>query len=268
MNGSENTDDLFLEYVSASLTPARKDELEALLAGEGYDVAELREMAVLYMDMDDIDIPAPSERLDEKFYAMLDAEKKCIDVEEKRRPFLERITGVSFPRVISRMAYAAVFIAIGWMVAGMFQPEDKYEIKLQYMASEVNEMKKMMMFSMLNRKSASERLMAVQYLRDLVPDDEQVLTAMLDVFERDPNVNVRLATLDVLSTVEWDDRIREGLISNIEKQDSPLVQLALVDVMVSSGEDRAVEPLRQLLLRKDLNITVRSRVSEGLRYLS
>ncbi|MBU8922932.1 MAG: HEAT repeat domain-containing protein [Bacteroidales bacterium] len=267
MNGSENTDDLILEYVSAALTPARKEELEALLAGEGYDIDELREMALLYDGMADIDIPAPSEKLGEKFYAMIDAEKGQRDVEKERRPFLERITGISFPRVISKLAYAAVFIVIGWTAASMFQPEEKYEKKLQYMASEVNEMKKMMMFSMLNRKSASERLQAVQYLRDLVPGDEQVLTAMLDVFERDPNVNVRLATLDALSTVEWDDRIREGLISNIEKQDSPLVQLALVDVMVSSGEDRAVEPLRQLLLRKDLNLAVRSRVSEGLRYL-
>lgn len=269
MNEKYNVDDLVLEYLSGGLSRSRKKELETLLGGEGYDISELREMAGLYDEMGDIAVPLPSEGLGDRFYAALEEEKRLSRAGSSVTPSAPGwFSRISFTAILPKLAYAALFILIGWTAGGGFRSGEEYDRKLQYMSTEVSEMKKMMMFSMLNRESASERLQAVQYLRDLVPSDERVLTAMLDVFERDPNVNVRLATLDALSTVEWDERIREGLISNIEKQDSPLIQLALVNVMVSSGERRALEPLRHLLLKKDLNMTVRSRINEGLRYLS
>ena len=47
----------------------------------------------------------------------------------------------------------------------------------------------------------------------------------------------------------------------------PIVLIELVNLMVSIDERRAVGPFKQLLERPDLNVTVRDRVEDGLRYL-
>lgn len=265
----EKHEDLVLEYITGDLSHARKRELELLLAERGFEPEELRRLREIYGRLGELPVPEPGEAMSDGFYAMLETEKERLAARygEGELPARRPAAG-GFGRLWPRLAYAALFILIGWSAAYWVTPSRRYETKLQYMTIEMAEMKKMMMFSMLNRTSVSERLQAVQYLQDLVAEDDQVLTAMLDVFERDPNVNVRLATLDALSHATGDERVREGLILSIRQEDSPVVQLALVDVVVSRRIERAIEPLRNLLTRPDLNMTVRNRVNEGLRLLS
>ncbi|UCF05895.1 MAG: hypothetical protein JSV33_02330 [bacterium] len=265
----EKHEDLVLEYIKGDLSPARKRELELLLAGRGFEPEELRRLRKIYSSLGELPVPEPGDAMTDGFYAMLETEKKRLAAKDGEDELpARRLAAGGFGRLWPRLAYAALFILIGWSVAYWVPPGRRYETKLQYMTIEMAEMKKMMMFSMLNRTSVSERLQAVQYLQDLVPEDDQVLTAMLDVFERDPNVNVRLATLDALSHATGDERVREGLILSIRREDSPVIQLALVDLVVTRRIELAIEPLRHLLKRPDLNMTVRNRVNEGLRLLS
>lgn len=259
-------------------------ELRKMLLESGHDPAELDEIVALYRDMGDIDVPGPGQELSDRFYAMLEGEKRAAaagdraegsgPVEEGRHFSLFSWLFRPGPAVaFARAAFAAVFIAAGWFGAGLLGTNDagsgvEYAERLEYVTSEMTEMKKMMMFSMLSRDSASERLQAVQYLKDIAPGDEQVMTALLDIFERDPNVNVRLASLDALAAAGDDDRVTEVLLSNIESQESPLMQLALVDAMVSKGEDRALGHFVHLLERGDLKPVVRRRINEVVRFLS
>jgi hypothetical protein len=251
-------DDLVLEFVSGDAAPERAAEIIRILGEAGYEPDELRELKKTYELMGELPVPEPGEGMTEDFYAMLEDEKARIAMKKSR----------DLSWLWPKLAYAALFLIIGWSIAFVAPPGGRDDGRIEYMASEMAEMKKMMMFSMLNRSSASERMQAVQYLKELAPEDDQVLMAMLDLFESDPNVNVRLATLDAMAMTSGDERIRESLLRNIGIQDSPLVQLALVDVVVAIGEKRAVEPLTDLLRRKDLNFSVRGRIEEGLRFLS
>jgi hypothetical protein len=265
----EKHEDLVLEYITGDPSPARKGELELLLAERGFETEELRRLREIYSSLGELHVPEPGDAMTDGFYAMLETEKNRLAAQDGEGELpARRPTAGGFRRLWPRLAYAALFILIGWSAAYWVPPSRRYETKLQYMRTEMTEMKKMMMFSMLNRTLVSERLEAVQYLQGLVPEDDQVLTAMLEVFERDPNVNVRLATLDALSHATGDERVREGLIHSICQEDSPVIQLALVDLVVSRRMEQAIEPLRYLLERPDLNMTVRNRVNAGLRLLS
>ncbi|HSG28442.1 MAG TPA: HEAT repeat domain-containing protein [Candidatus Krumholzibacterium sp.] len=258
-------------------------ELRRMLSESGHEGAELEEMVALYMEMGDIEVPGPGQELSDRFYSMLEEEKLAAAATgpdpaarpaEDRRPSL--LSWLFAPRpavMLARVAFAAVFIAAGWLAAGMREPGETasaadYAERLEYVTSEMTEMKKMMMFSMLSRDSAAERLQAVQYLKDMAEGDEQVLTALLGVFERDPNVNVRLASLDALASAAGDERVAEVLLRNIESQESPLMQLALVDAMVSRSEPRALGHFVHLLERDDLRPVVRRRINEVVRFLS
>ncbi len=260
-------------------------ELRKMLLESGHEGAELEEMIALYREMGDIDVPGPGQELSDRFYSMLEEEKGCAAAagtgrgsvashDEGRKPSLLSWLFAPRPAVaLARVAFAAVFIAAGWFGAGMREPGETassadYAERLEYVTSEMAEMKKMMMFSMLSRDSAAERLQAVQYLKDIAEGDEQVLTALLGVFERDPNVNVRLASLDALASASGDERVAEVLLRNIEVQESPLMQLALVDAMVSRSEPRAIGHFVHLLEREDLRPVVRRRINEVVRFLS
>ncbi len=274
-------DDLMYEYISSQPAADREAELARLLEENGYDIGELRELRKTYIDLGEIRIPRPRHEMTGGFYAMLESEKRkaaewAAGCAEKRAIPAGRLRGMlsglvshgGSGRPAMRFAYALLFVLVGWTAAFWIPPGHRYEEKIRDMTTEVTEMKKMMMFSMLNRSSASERLQAIQYLKDIVSEDDEVMTAMLDVLERDPNVNVRLATLDALSLAARDERVKEGIIHNITIQDSPIIQLALVEFAVSMKDERAADALRTLLQKNDLNMTVRSRANDGLRRLS
>lgn len=261
------------------------NELRKMLIEAGHEPEEIDGLLSVYAGLGDIPCPGPGQELSDGFYAMLDAEKARLEAEGRERDAADRapgsvhwksLLGMIFggrpAAVLARAAVAVLLVAAGWTSARLAAPgtgvSGEYEEKLAFMSSEMAEMKKMMMFSMLNRDSASERLTAVQYLGNLAPGDEQVTTALLEVFERDSNVNVRLATLEALVTAGDDPRVTEALLRNIGSQKSPLVQLALVDAMIQKGEERSLGHFVHLLERDDLRPMVRTRVGEVVRFFS
>jgi hypothetical protein len=90
----------------------------------------------------------------------------------------------------------------------------------------------------------------------------------LATLNNDPNVNVRLTTLEALTHFARDPVVREGLIQSILQQESPLVQAALADVMLRLQEKRAIPSFKKLLLQKDLNGMVRTKIEETITRLT
>jgi hypothetical protein len=63
-------------------------------------------------------------------------------------------------------------------------------------------------------------------------------------------------------------QVREGLIQSITRQESPLVQIALADVMVGLQEKRSVKQLQRLLEQENLDETVKIKIKETVKVLS
>jgi hypothetical protein len=96
-----------------------------------------------------------------------------------------------------------------------------------------------------------------------------VVSALLSTLNNDPNVNVRLATLEALAPLaQQDATVRLGLVHSLAQQPSPLVQSSLADVMVQLQERRSVKPLRELLKQADLDETVKDKIEQSIRTLS
>lgn len=62
--------------------------------------------------------------------------------------------------------------------------------------------------------------------------------------------------------------VKEGLIHSLSKQTSPLVQVALIDLIVNMRERRAIDSLKQLIENEKFNPDVRRRAEQGLQKLS
>jgi HEAT repeat protein len=94
-----------------------------------------------------------------------------------------------------------------------------------------------------------------------------VLTALLDTLMHDSNVNVRLAAIDALRQFGSQQVVRNGVVQALTRQDSPMVQMALIDLVVDWREKESVDTLRILSQNQNLNEAVRERAQDGLMQL-
>jgi HEAT repeat protein len=83
----------------------------------------------------------------------------------------------------------------------------------------------------------------------------------------DPNVNVRLAAVDALKKFGERQMVRNGVEQALNKQDSPLVQTALIDYVVEMQQKESLNTLRKLSKDADVNETVRKRAEWGVAHL-
>ncbi|HWG87176.1 MAG TPA: hypothetical protein VN679_05290, partial [Candidatus Acidoferrales bacterium] len=84
----------------------------------------------------------------------------------------------------------------------------------------------------------------------------------------DSSVDVRLAALDVLSRYGNRPEVHQGLVEALQGQQSPLVQLSLIDVLVEQHSSGTADELKQLETNPKLDPSVRKRVQWGIQQLS
>jgi HEAT repeat protein len=83
----------------------------------------------------------------------------------------------------------------------------------------------------------------------------------------DPSVNVRLAAVDALRNFNDSPVGRKGLVQALAKQDSPLVQIAILDQIVELHEKSADSAIQFLLSGQNVNPDVRQRAQWALKQL-
>jgi HEAT repeat protein len=101
----------------------------------------------------------------------------------------------------------------------------------------------------------------------MVQPDPKVLSALLHTVNYDQNVNVRLAALDALHQSTSNDMVRHGLVEALDRQTSPMVQIALIDVLVDIRDQQASGALKDLTQEAGLNPEVRERAQWALEHL-
>jgi hypothetical protein len=267
MNGSD-VNALVLEYLGGHLGADREEALKSLLAQHGYTAEELDDLRETYARLDELPIPAASREMTERFYQMLEAHKGQAVVGPGR--FVDLMVWLRDRcdhRFFARIACGLVLLGIGWSLGSWSAPNERYEQRLDDVTAEIREVKGMMAYAMLSQSSSGERLRTINQIKTCGAVNEGMIAVLLNMLRRDPNVNVRLVALETLAAQTDRPTVRQGLVESLSQQESPLVQLALADVLFSL--DRAVfrSALRRLLERPDLNDAVRARITDGLERL-
>lgn len=215
--------------------------------------------------------PEPSPALELGFHALLNQYKRA----EAETRQLQRVGPFEWIKQLwtiqprFQLAYSIIILAVG-LTAGVIWNNSKNtgNTDVQALSSQVTEMKEMLMLSLLENPSASERMKAVSFVSEENDVNRKVADALLTTLNNDENVNVRLSTLEALSNFANDPVVRQGLIASIIKQDSPLVQAALADVMVKLQEKKAVKPLQKILQSEETNEIIKTKIRESIHKLS
>jgi anti-sigma factor RsiW len=271
----EGVQEELMDWLAGTLPAAQHQAVEAHLTQCPGCQQELATVRALWTTMGELPVPAPSEQMRPRFYSML-AE---FQVEEQRKQrwsidgIIERIKEWWQPAYGMRVAYSIALLLVG-LVGGYAlksRPETS-ELAVQQpttsAAASQSDVHQTQVLAMLNNPSAVQRLRAVSYAEEVAPTNERVVAALLSTLNQDPNVNVRLASLEVLTGLTQDPMVRQGLVRSLTLQDSPLVQSALADVMVQLQERRSVRPLRKMLKQENLNEQVKDKIEQSIESLS
>ena len=229
---------------------------------------ELNHLHSLWTDMEALPQVVPSAELPARFYAMLEGYQKGMEagVQGQTSRFWERLRQVWQDLQTPRWAYAFILFGLG-IGLGLLMNRGNNDQQLTALSQEIRQVREVALLSLLNQSSVGERLQAVSLTYDLDRVDQQVADALLQTLREDPNVNVRLATIEALRAQAHNPHVRQGLIQAISFQDSPLVLLALAETMVLLKEKGSLPEWDEVMKGENLAPEVRQQLQEHLEIL-
>ena len=197
--------------------------------------------------------PPPPPNLERAFQAML------------RRETSSRVTPI-WQKPALGWAAAAILALGGFFVGAQFGGQ-RPKSELEDLRSEMRRMKTLVAMSLLQQQSAVERLRGVNYSGHLENPEEVVVTALVQTLRSDSSIDVRLAAADALRKYSTRPKVSMAMVDALQSQDSPMMQLALIDTLVELQDRRAELPLRHLARETSVNPAVKQRIEKALREL-
>ena len=99
--------------------------------------------------------------------------------------------------------------------------------------------------------SAGTRLEGVYKFEDeFEKEDSKIINTLIKILHDDANANVKIATIDALLKYPTNEKIRISLITALEKEKTPLVQIKIIKSLSFLKENRAQKPLENIINNK------------------
>jgi len=260
----------FADFLTGELDEAARREVQDHIAACAACRTELEELTATWARLDLLPAEQPSGRLRAGFYEMLERAKDGLERQTRARRLADRIAAWWERAWLRKPAFAAAAAAV-LLVAGIGAG---YGIRggsggreVAALRDEVRDMRQTVALSLLSQPSAVERLQGVSYTQQVDRPDNRTLSALVETLNSDPNVNVRLAAVDALYLFRDAPGVKESLTASLALQQAPLVQVALIDLLVEVRESRAAEALKALIAGGKLDPAVKERAEQGLKEL-
>jgi hypothetical protein len=256
------------DYLQESLG----DEQLAAAKAHSAECADCRGMIALWGKLSELPEEHARPALRARFEAMLNAFQEGRWEHEKLKTARKTIPSWGFADLFrapaAQVAFAMLFLVIGVFIGRYLDKPAANTQELAALHSEVSSMRQLVVLSLLQQQSASERLQGVNWSLQVKRADPEILSALLHTLRFDSSVDVKLAALDALRRYNTDPQVRKGLVDALQAQQSPMVQIALIDTLVELHESDAVEHIKKFQKTPNLNPTVRQRAEWGINKLS
>ena len=165
-----------------------------------------------------------------------------------------------------QFAYGILLLGVGLTIGYFMSLKNEGQVIENTIVSnqETEEVREKLVLTLLEQPSANKRLQGVNEVAKMDAATESVTNALFATLNNDSNVNVRLAAVESLSKYVNNPSVRMGLIKSIAEQDSPIVQIALADLMVALQEKESIKSMEQLLNKPDIDTTVSKKLKESI----
>jgi hypothetical protein len=257
------------EALAGKLEPVVRENLIEHLETCSACRAEAAELGVVWRALEAMGEPEPSPQMRARFLETLHAYEEGFQEAQRKQAYAPSRpswwASIFGGRPVWGAALAAAMLAAG-LLGGRFllAPSGAgsgANTEISQLRGQVETLHQLVALSLLQEQSASARLRGVSYSNQMTQPDREVQQALLHAVNHDSNVNVRLSAVDALAKFASSAEVRKALIDSLPMQDSPLVEIALIDLLTQLEERGAVPALRKLAQQQDANESVRARAA-------
>jgi hypothetical protein len=257
-----------LDFIDDRLDAFTREEMDRHLKICEKCRDDLKELKILVKNIAVTEEAEPGEALRENFNTMLQSELNILAtaniIKESRTA---RTLSLAWPSTIWKIA-ACFFILIAGIAIGIKVKsgiESSSSKQMSELKSEVKDMKEALMFTLLKEESPSERIKAVNYTEKMSNPNQEVINALINTLNHDKNVNVRLASLYSLSRFSDNPIVVDSMVTSLNRQTEPLIQVVLINMLAEKRETRAIKPIQDILSSKKTLEEVKDIARKGLK---
>ncbi|HYG01523.1 MAG TPA: HEAT repeat domain-containing protein [Chryseosolibacter sp.] len=254
----EQLESLIIDYIDNKLNNVdrQKVETELMRNAEAYKLyEELKE--VLHV-MEKTSAIEPGQKAKAGFAQALNEE---IASQQRGKLFF-------FSPALYRVAAAVTLLVLGVGIGYWISKHNEQREELIAIKTEMQQTKMLMMRMLNNDQSASQRIQGVNVANRMVKADDEIVKALVNTMNEDPSSNVRLAALDALSKFTNDIDVRDALARSLSKQNDPVVQIALIQLLVKMKEKGVIEDLKRIVDDAETMKAVKDEAYSGIMKLS
>ena len=268
---SQIAQQLIIQYNQGTLSEKDEALLEAYIADGIVEIAQLEDLHELDQQLDTFFEDHLTTSMEQRFDQWLgsletgQAPNRYLEVIKDWWSTIWQLT----PQYT--LAYSLLLFLIGgWISLQVFSNAENGIHSVDKLTAEVKEVKDQqeeLILALFEKESASDRLRVVNQTKSMDEVGEKLINALLHTLNFDENVNVRLVALETLVKYAGNPYVRENLIKSISYQDSPLVQLAMAQVMVELQEKKSKIYFDQILNNEKTPPEVKSSIEQKLEIL-
>lgn len=198
----------------------------------------------------------PSQELRSNFYKMLkDEQRKQKNVLKFKSRHIQ---------LLKTAAQIIILLAIGAIIGTQVTKTRIQNNEILVLKNQVQELNKNMHLTALSETSASQRIKAIQSVKNTTDVDDALLNALINTMNNDDNINVRMTAIYALSRYSQFEKVKHSLIESLHCQTDPLLQITLINILVNLNENRAKEPIQELLKNETIHESVKEQAKNSL----
>jgi len=255
----EKLESLLIDYIDGKLTDTERKTVEQELVRNAGAYTLYEQLKEVIQAMNNASRLEPSSTLKLGFDKMLQEE---MAKQHKGKT-------VFFQPAFYRAAAAVLLLVLGGGI-GFWISNERQEAAIQAkIREEMDRTKRELMAMLDNQNSASTRVMgATVAFKDVTHADDEIVNALVKALNEDPNTNVRIAALEALAKFQRQPHVRKALIASLATQKDPMVQIALIRLMVEMKEKGVIQELERMTTEEGLLPAVKDEAHAGLMKLS
>jgi HEAT repeat protein len=275
------------------LATAAAREIRTHLAGCPDCEREFVTLSQTLNALDAMPAPTPSPRLRARVYAAIAAEQHALRTPATAPAESTASTPVKNPVRSSRSLWfwlvqplaAVALLVLGFTLGNRVAPvpttqpalatttppagDAATQRELADLRKKVDSMSQLVGYSLLQQQSRSsnERLRGVLTSAAVEKPDDKTINDLIGALALDPSANVRLNALEALYPHSDQEVVRAGVLTSLPREQSPVVQISMIDFLVASRDREATPALQKLSANTQADLNVREAAKRALTQL-
>lgn len=256
----EMLESLLIDYIDGKLDSAEVVKVEQLLKQDALALELFTQLKKVIQQMEQQYKLIPAIDANKRFQGTIEAEVQSERKKDSKQVF--------FSPYLMKIAAGFLMLMAALGVGYWVNKTNEQQKQIARLQQQMDSTKQVMIAMIANPQSASQRMQGVVVSYQIKNADDEIINALFKALYNDQSTNVRLAALEALAKFSNQPQVKEGLIKSLSKQNDPMVQISLIQLLVDMKERAVVKELERISRDKEVLKAVKDEAYAGILRLS